>query len=908
MGSLPQPLPTILGCIFDISYNTIEGQANSTRMLNTTGIPFDNRYVKPVATDPNYVSNPRLLQGIIISKSIVPNSNPGLPEPSIQTFITSNGPSSVYSINYNIPSLTSTPNNNIITGYYKNYSALSIPRTIDFGEFTAGSPPSTNANYSFTYSKTTTSITLDINAPDKTNTDLDGNVTLSFYSCNYTTPGSTNRYNLPNTVTQTGSIPNIPFTSNPQSREFTDLFPDCIYTFPEIISINSLGLRSTSVPTNQIFNTDILSPSINGTSRNIITDVIYDFLPSSFVSSAFKVSDGSEVLNLFNNVSTNITLTCSTAKPLSIQYNNTVRGSIPSTNNIMSLSAEFNSNSVTKSFQGFPLETVATSVTNTITLTCGTTVDQFTTFDQNKGFYSKLSSFSVVIPNGALTASQYPNTINLTQTYTYFISGTLTTTTTQYTNTNNKFHYDNLTVSPSFSSVTFSPPLSSQFSKVSGINIIGVKPNFSVTSNITNLFKNFFKNNLLTYTLSNGLTGTQYETNLTNCTTTPIPIDGSLVTFTNPTVTGTSLSALFNKKVSLSVTATNFIGSVTSISQELLIIFDKLSYELIYNTTKTPTSIVGLNAYNTTYSGFRVWSAIGELPDSPALTTSQTYMPPRYGYNNTISYSKFKYSHNWNINSATSSENSITIGEQSYTIDARQELQVFNGYYQSISSNNSYINNGLNNGNVIGYADYGSYIENNGINYSGVSRSPSNVATSNYRFATFVWNYNSNLTTNTFIFTLKNFKYNGGKRSIISDTNNSFYVDGALNRFFLHYRAEQYDSNNTNYIVPASSNSSTVWVDGSSTMGTVGNVLSSNISVPLSISDGNYFNDADNTTIRASGSVSYEMVGDDLQASVSNILYGDTSKTRYIYCRIGLPMNANYAFEYITLTLKNIIS
>ena len=59
----------------------------------------------------------------------------------------------------------------------------------------------------------------------------------------------------------------------------------------------------------------------------------------------------------------------------------------------------------------------------------------------------------------------------------------------------------------------------------------------------------------------------------------------------------------------------------------------------------------------------------------------------------------------------------------------------------------------------------------------------------------------------------------------------------------------------------------------------------------------------DNTVVRATSSITYAMVEGNLQAKVSSILYGAVGTKSYIYCRIGLPMNANYAFKNVSLQL-----
>ena len=886
VSSFLQPLPTILGSIFDISYNTVSG-VTGTRILNTTKSPFNYQYVKPLATDANFDNFTYPLEGIIISKNN--NSNNTMPTPSIQTFINNNGSTGVWSIKYNISNISSgNTGNNRITGSYKNYTGTLNPSTLEFGTFSSGTAPTPDASY-ISVIQTFNTITLTIKAPSLANTDSDPDNTMASYTCGYSTPGSTIRYN--SQISNSGSS-TVTYTEPSQTQIFTGLYPDSSYTFT-LQSTNKLGLSSTTTFTGDTnkFSTSYLSPSI---STNI-TNASYSFSPTR-IPTAYFVSDTnkgspSSTTNLINNVS-NITLTTSDA--LSIQYDHRVRGKLP-INTIMTISAALGSNSVTKSFNGFPLSS-STTTSGTITLNSGTTIDQYTT-NYEQGFYSKLNGFNIVIPSSSLTASQSLNTITLTQIYNAFNSTSSTLAT--YTNNSNTFHYDNLSGLPTINSSTFSFSNTNSFTKVSGINVVFTNPTFTVNTDITNLFKNFFKSNLLTYTFTLGCTGTVTEANLTNCTN-PIPKDGSLVTFRNSSTSAT-LNTSFNKSISLIVAASNFNGNTTfSPNPVINVICDVPSHLLISSSLKNPISINSVSSTATT--GYRVWSAPG------TLFSISTYMPPMYGYNNdAISYTKFKYDHSWNLKS--SNENSITINGTTYSnIDASQELQIFNGYYQSIGSG-SYTT-GINNTNVVGYTNYSSY-NNNTLDYSVPVNDLLNdttTKTSNYRFATFVWDYNNSATTNTFIFTLKNFKYNGSTPSIIQDADGVSYLvsgtSGFKNRIFLHYRVEHYVDANNIYISPKQSNSSTVWVDGNSTKGTISGSLGDDINTPAQINSGNYYdNESNKTVVRAPGSLSYSISGSDLVITVSSILYIDSSRKRYIYCRIGLPMNANYAFEYVTLKI-----
>jgi hypothetical protein len=77
--------------------------------------------------------------------------------------------------------------------------------------------------------------------------------------------------------------------------------------------------------------------------------------------------------------------------------------------------------------------------------------------------------------------------------------------------------------------------------------------------------------------------------------------------------------------------------------------------------------------------------------------------------------------------------------------------------------------------------------------------------------------------------------------------------------------------------------------------------LSSNIDNPAAITSGNYYDDNTKTEVKAPTALDWTMTDNDLSIKVSSILFGASTIQRYIYCRIGLPMNANYSFEYVTL-------
>ena len=885
LGSFAQPLPTIMGTIFDVSYNTISGGETGARILNTTTTkPFDYRYVRPLVTDTNFTNFTYPLQGIVLSK----NDNT-VDVPSLKTFKKTDGSTElVWSINYKISGITGPQGS--ITGYYKNFSSTLIPKTISFDTFSIGSPPSADAYYTFN-SSSSSQISLNIYSPTKTNTDDESGIIISSYTYKYTTTGSTISYN--NGPAQTGSDTVVNYSSSQQTQLFTGLlYPDSVYTF-SLKTTNSLPLTSenTVFPLsrggtiyNNTFTTSYLPQSISTSSTNV-TNVTYTFSPvliqAKIVPTNTSITNTS-ITNLINN-STSSPVKVSNSNAVSVQYNETCRGT--GKTKLMNIESTWNNDGTTyaaaKDFDGFPLAISGNENNSEVTFGYGATQDQFTETGLT-GFYSKLSSFSSEITNSRLTPSSTQKSLVFTQNY-YYPNGTVAQT---YTTTHN-FYYDTLTGVPSINRTAgqtiFS--LNTSMTNVSGVSILGVNPTFTVTTKVSNLFKFFYLyENLLSYvfTSGSGATGTINETDLSKCGT-PIPTTGGEVTFTNASVTAT-ISPTFNTAINLAITAQNFNGNDVYNLSPLSLIVDTPSYNLINNSTKTPTSIQNISLSSAS-AGRRIWSP----PGQNVSTTS--YLPPMYGYNNNeISYATFPYDHNWSL---VSTSNSYTTYNN---INATQELQVFNGLYQSKPTGSS----------IVGYVDYSIYL-NNSINYSTISTSATNVATNNYRFATFVWNYNGDIssTVNNFVFKLINFKYNGATPTISkNDTTGVTTVSGALNRIFVHYRAEQHNNNNNN-IVPSSANLSTVWVDGNSKMGTKltngSAVLSSDIAIPASITSGNYYDDNSKTEVKAPTALDWTMIDNDLSIKVSSILFGASTIQRYIYCRIGLPMNANYSFEYVTL-------
>ena len=178
-----------------------------------------------------------------------------------------------------------------------------------------------------------------------------------------------------------------------------------------------------------------------------------------------------------------------------------------------------------------------------------------------------------------------------------------------------------------------------------------------------------------------------------------------------------------------------------------------------------------------------------------------------------------------------------------------------------------------------------------------------------YRFATFVWKYNGNLSgISKFNFVFNNFKYNSASPTIVYDANSNgtYYISNSGNtqRFIFNYRVEEIVGG-TPYITPSSSQYTTAWVDGNSNLyGT------QNISTPYfgntnpaygEVGGGNYY--VGNDTIMYAGTSTITYSSPNLTINAASILF-NPNRTYYVYARIGFPMIANYSFSNVTFSMS----
>jgi len=188
------------------------------------------------------------------------------------------------------------------------------------------------------------------------------------------------------------------------------------------------------------------------------------------------------------------------------------------------------------------------------------------------------------------------------------------------------------------------------------------------------------------------------------------------------------------------------------------------------------------------------------------------------------------------------------------------ELQIANGSFQTKSgSTTAYLN----------YPSY-SYPTNTGLNYTTISAS-------GYRYATFAWKIPSNTSSS---YTSVTFTINGVTGTTPTVSNYSAGFASGTKNIQLYYRTE--DSGAT-----AVGNSiTTYWIDANSKTGIA--VSSSNASATAALP-------------------LYGLVATPTASQFSVLLplrsWASLTGNAYLYCKIGLPMDQTYAFQYITASL-----
>ncbi len=192
-------------------------------------------------------------------------------------------------------------------------------------------------------------------------------------------------------------------------------------------------------------------------------------------------------------------------------------------------------------------------------------------------------------------------------------------------------------------------------------------------------------------------------------------------------------------------------------------------------------------------------------------------------------------------------------------IDATTELQIVEGLFRTKQYTNAYL-------------DYSSTNSNSGIVYS-------TVTSTGYRYATFVWKLTSLQNIKSLTFTINDFY----GPTITINGSSSLTVDGSvLDIYYMFQDASSSSYNNTTF--------NSVWINANSVTNPGANTS-------------NFYNLSNNGILYGTTANTYSNSTATFNVFIPNTIFPVKDNT-YLYCRVGLPMNIDTWFNYITATIS----
>ena len=751
-----------------------------------------------------------------------------------------------YAFVYYAPTLTNLNKDGQLIAWYNNYNLGRNMASTIFSPFLAAGPPSVPRKLQST-NVTFQSLSFFFSTPQNTDTlNPDSIATISRYDLSFNSvPLSGVRYGTAIYDAQTAAI-TTPFT---------------FVTSPDSTQGNVIQYNATSLYPDSAYNFYVKatnSASIAGpfaSTLGIITSnltpdsgMTVNFLARYFSGTIKRVTDNATVTTLLN---TNTDWTSSNfVVPLHILTNRGTTATGIATL-ATAVSGAVSATGPTITFNGFPATTPSAGTQNNLSVTPTNVYDQYASPARYQGFYLKASN-TVTIRQATFLASQtqYTHTTTLSQ--------VASQTTSQLS-----FYYDGLLGTATVLDMAFNfsigtPPTNTY---VSGVRVVSGQPTLSTITGASNLGQYFYKSPILSYTNTAGSATTSFsETDLSRVisgSNSGEILQNQRIVFSNGSFQMNSLASAYATSITMTVTAANPSNTSGAFSATALpCIVDGPSVTLI-NTT-LPGSL------NTLYSGgagagCRIWSF--------SNYSGTTFVPPYIFASNATNYSYtgFLYTTTWH-------QYSIVGSVPDYVLS--NELQVTNGAHRSKGTRTDC------------YIDYTtkkySATAFNTVDYSG-------VLTSGYRFATFAWKV-SNQTTNfsQLRFTIT---YIPGDTDAISVLNNLLIFTGTSDTLKVFYKVEDQAS-----ILPTDGTSpTTVWLDANGTV--------SNSATSLT-----YYVDSTGTYQQVYGGVTSGATIASPTVQFPSLFipsFATPSSTDVrIICRIGIPMNRNFAFSQVTATIS----
>ena len=751
-----------------------------------------------------------------------------------------------YAFVYYAPTLTNLTRDGQFIAWYNNYNVGRNMASTIFSPFLAAGPPSVPRKLQST-NVTYQSLSFFFSTPQYADTlNLGSVATISRYDISFNSvPLSGIRYGTAIYDAQT-AVKTSPFTfvASPDSTLGNVIQYDATNLYPD--STYNFYVKATN-------SASIAGPfasTLGIITTNLVPDsgMTVNFTNRYFSGTIKRVTDNAIITTLLN---TNTDWTSSNfVVPLHVLTNRGTTATGIATL-ATAISGAVSATGPTITFNGFPATTPSSGNQNNLTVTPTNVYDQYATPTRYQGFYLKASN-TVTIKQGTFLASQtqYTHTATLSQV------GSQTTSQLS-------FYYDGLLGTATVLDMAFNfsigtPPTNSY---VSGVRVISGQPTLSTITGASNLGQYFYKSPMLSYTNTAGSAITNFsETDLTHVVSgsnSGAILQNQRIGFSNGSFQMNSLASAYATSITMTVTAANPSNTSGAFSATAIpCIVDGPSVTLI-NTT-LPGSL------NTLYSGgagagCRIWSF--------SNYDGTTFVPPYiFASNGTnYSYTGFLYTSTWH-------QYSITDPSVAYVLS--NELQVTNGAHRSKGTRTDC------------YIDYRTKrynaIDLNTVDYSG-------VLTSGHRFATFAWKV-SNQTTNfsQLRFTIT---YVAADTDAISVSNNLLIFTGTSDTLKVYYKIEDQAS-----VLPTDGTSpTTVWLDANGTI--------SNSATALT-----YYVDSTGTYQQVYGGVTSG-------ASIASptILFPSlfipsfatpSSTDVRIICRIGIPMNRNFAFSQVNATIS----
>ena len=407
------------------------------------------------------------------------------------------------------------------------------------------------------------------------------------------------------------------------------------------------------------------------------------------------------------------------------------------------------------------------------------------------------------------------------------------------------FYYDTITGNPGTPSISSFAINTTSYSPVCGINVINGNSNatFTASYSVTNLGQYFYKSTPIAYS-STGTIGTIISAN--ESTIPSENVYGNLliynpVNFTSRTITSSSLTSVFTTSIPLTITASNYNGNTQNTATSISAIIDGPSVALITNFISTLSTISNVNI---SYSGARYYAG-----SSPDVITSNN--------NSVTDGSLFSQVSNGGSTAAPYDHTQSIISDTTYG----KELQIANGYFVTKAYSYGYMD----------YSEmkYSSSLTNN-LNYSSISNS-------GYRYACFSWKYTYSSAAASITFTMNS---SSGFTRGNSGGFNPLKANESPIQFYYKVEDSTGGSGVTSY-----------WINGNDTTG-LSPVNSSNY---RAITNLHGIPD----TFTPSGSTDSNLF------RVLTVNPGASYTTNTIlYCIIGLPMNVNCYFKYITAAIS----